>query len=450
MRTPSQAGRHLPEGRTHPRRQVFSHNGVPDGKALYRQVAALKDGLSARADPFGVAAPLLHAQLAWLMHPQELSERMASLTTDLWQLRWHSFHRSVGLPSPDPVQPHADDPRFADPVWTESPTWDLVKVTPWINKFYVLDLHPKKSMVRYLLDQGVDVFITSWKNPDESMRAVSFDDYIRDGVDAIVRVARDFSGADKVHAVGYCIGGTALAIYMAWAARHFGEEAVPVRDWTLLTTLVDFHTPGDIEVFIDEGSVAHLTAQMQRKGYLDGKDMASSFRLLRSNSLVWHYVMHGWLYGEAPAPFDVLHWSMDTTRMPYAMHAWYLRELYLNNRLIQPGALTVAGELVPPAPRSTNAIPALATHRAPTCTSLEAPCGAARPDSDRIHQPRLTHFFISTGGTQNAHASCFDRTFTEPGHHRVSRKHGQQRVRTALGLQRLDYPAQAHHRGSGG
>src|SRR5690606_32087527 len=147
MRTPSHAGRHPPEGRTHPRRQVFSHNGVPDGKALYRQVAALKDGLSAR-------------------------------------------------------------------------------------------------------------------------------------VDAFVRVARDFSGADKVHAVGYCIGGTALAIYMAWAARHFGEEAVPVRDWTLLTTLVDFHTPGDIEVFIDEGSVAHLTAQMQRKGYLDGKDMASSFRLL--------------------------------------------------------------------------------------------------------------------------------------------------------------------------
>ena len=470
MRTPSHAGRHPPEGRTHPRRQVFSHNGVPDGKAFFRQVAALKDGLAARADPFGVAAPLLHAQLAWLMHPQELSERMAALTTDLWQLQWHSFHRTLGLPSADPVQPHADDPRFADPVWTESPTWDLVKewylaythhmqdmlfetpglsgkerrraafwwrkwlnavaptnylwtnpialrraaetrgeslwhglhnmlddlqagnvrmtdpdhfrvgenlattpgavifrnhllevihyapaqatvhaepvviVTPWINKFYVLDLNPKKSMVRYLLDQGLDVYITSWKNPDASMREVRFDDYIRDGVDAIVRVARDFSGADKVHAVGYCIGGTALAIYMAWAARHFGEEAVPVRDWTLLTTLVDFHKPGDIEVFIDEGSVAHLTTQMARKGYLDGRDMAASFRLVRSNSLVWHYVVRGWLYGEAPAPFDVLHWNMDTTRMPYAMHAWYLRELYLNNHLIQPEALTVAGE----------------------------------------------------------------------------------------------------------
>lgn len=470
MRTPSHAGRHPPEGRTHPRRQVFSHNGVPDGKAFFRQVAALKDGLAARADPFGVAAPLLHAQLAWLMHPQELSERMASLTTDLWQLQWHSFHRTLGLRSADPVQPHADDPRFADPVWTESPTWDLVKewylaythhmqdmlfetpglsgkerrraafwwrkwlnavaptnylwtnpialrraaetrgeslwhglhnmlddlqagnvrmtdpdhfrvgenlattpgavifrnhllevihyapaqatvhaepvviVTPWINKFYVLDLVPKKSMIRFLLDQGLDVFITSWKNPDASMRDVGFDDYLLEGVDAIVQVARRFTGAARVHAVGYCIGGTALAMYMAWANRHYGEEAMPVADWTLLTTLVDFHKPGDIEVFIDESSIRYLTEQMARRGYLDGKDMAASFRLLRSNSLIWHYVVHGWLYGEKPPPFDVLYWNMDATRMPYRMHAWYLRELYLDNRLIQPGALSVAGE----------------------------------------------------------------------------------------------------------
>ena len=219
MRTPSHAGRHPPEGRTHPRRQVFSHNGVPDGKALYRQVAALKDGL--------------------------------------------------------------------------------------------------------------DVFITSWKNPDESMREVRFDDYIRDGVDAIVRVARDFSGADKVHAAG----------------------------------AQTFHT------------MHHVAA---------------------------------------------------------------------DKRFVLSSSGHILGIVNPPVR------PARRRYWAPTCTSLEAPCGAARPDSDRIHQPRLNHFVISTGGTQNAHASCFDRTFTEPGHHRVSRKHGQQRVRTALGLQRLDYPAQAHHRGSGG
>lgn len=460
-----------PDSNGHNGRMVSNgRNGLPDGRAVYRHIAAIGEGLTARADPFGIAAPILHAQMAWLMHPQELGERLAGLGTDLWQLQWHTWRRALGLPSADPVKPHADDPRFADPVWTDSATWDLVKewylafthhvqdmlyetpglsgkerrraafwwrkwlnavaptnylwsnpialrrfidtrghslwqgwqnmladlqagnvrmtdpdgfhvgdnlgttpgavifrnrllevihyaptqpqvhaepvviVTPWINKFYILDLNPRKSMVRYLLDQGLDVYITSWKNPDASMREVRFDDYLVEGISAIVRVARECSGAERVHAVGYCIGGTALATWMAWAARHYGEDAVPVRDWTLFTTLVDFHKPGDIEVFIDEESVAHLSEQMKEKGYLDGKDMAASFRLLRSNSLIWHYVVHGWLYGESPAPFDVLYWNMDTTRMPAAMHAWYLRELYLNNRLVQPDALVVAGE----------------------------------------------------------------------------------------------------------
>jgi len=117
-----------------------------------------------------------------------------------------------------------------------------------------------------------------------------------------------------------------------------------VRDFTLFTTLVDFSRPGDIEVFIDESSVRYLEDSMARRGYLDGKEMAAAFRLLRSNSLIWHYIVQGWLYGEAPAPFDVLFWNMDTTRMPAAMHSWYLRELYLHNRLIEPDALEVAGE----------------------------------------------------------------------------------------------------------
>jgi polyhydroxyalkanoate synthase subunit PhaC len=220
----------------------------------------------------------------------------------------------------------------------------VVIVTPWINKFYILDLVPKKSMIRYLLDQGLDVFITSWKNPDASMRDVGFDDYLQDGVHAIVETARKLTGAKQVHAAGYCIGGTALTMYMAWINRRFKPEEVPVADWTLFTTLVDFHKPGDIEVFVDEASIRYITDNMARQGFLDGKEMAASFRLLRSNSLIWHYVVHGWLYGEAPPPFDVLYWNMDTTRMPYRMHAWYLRELYLHNRLIQKDALVVAGE----------------------------------------------------------------------------------------------------------
>lgn len=220
----------------------------------------------------------------------------------------------------------------------------VVIVTPWINKFYILDINPKKSLVRYLLDQGLDVFITSWKNPGEEMRDVRFDDYLIEGVQSLVDTARAVSGSAKVHAIGYCIGGTALTTYMAWANRHYAEEDVPVAHCTLFTTLVDFHKPGDIEVFVDEGSIRYITQNMEKKGYLDGAEMASAFRLLRSNSLIWHYVVHGWLYGETPPPFDVLYWNMDTTRMPYAMHAWYLRELYLNNHLIDKDALTVAGE----------------------------------------------------------------------------------------------------------
>ncbi|MDR2882133.1 MAG: alpha/beta hydrolase [Azoarcus sp.] len=417
-----------------------------------------------------MSAPILHAQLAWLAHPQELAQHCIHLSTDLWKLQVHTLHRMLGFPSEDPISPHPDDVRFADPVWTESASWDLIKewylafthnmqdmlydtpglsgkerrraafwwrkwlnavaptnflltnpvaiskmidtrgeslykgyqnfladlnagmvrmtdpgdfkvgenlattpgavvfrnrllevihytptqakvhaepvviITPWINKFYVLDLVPKKSMVRYLLDQGLDVFITSWKNPDGSMHDCSFDDYLTEGVQTVIDVARKFTGADKVHAAGYCIGGTALAIYMAWANKHYGKDAVPVADWTLFTTLVDFRKPGDIEVFIDEASIRYMTDGMNKKGYLEGKQMASAFRLLRSNSLIWTYVVHGWLYGEKPAPFDVLYWNMDTTRMPYAMHAWYLKELYLHNRLVHDNALTVAGE----------------------------------------------------------------------------------------------------------
>ncbi len=440
------------------------------GEVARHAMEQLHAAFEGSVDPLGMTAPIVHAQMAWLAHPQELSERLLQLSSSLWTLQWHSLHRMLGVESEDPIQPHADDTRFADPVWTESPGWDLVKewylaftrhmqdmlydtpglagserrkaafwwrkwlnmvaptnflltnpvalrkavetrgeslrsgyrnflddmkagnvrmtdpqdftvgenlattpgavvfrnhllevihyaptqakvhaepvviITPWINKFYVLDLVPKKSMIRFLLDQGLDVFITSWKNPDASMRDVGFDEYVTDGVHAAIDAASRFAGGKKVHAAGYCIGGTALSAYMAWANKHFKADEVPVADWTLFTTLVDFRKPGDIEVFIDEASINYLIGKMEQKGFLDGKEMAAAFRLLRSNSLIWHYVVHGWLYGEKPPPFDVLFWNMDTTRMPAAMHSWYLRELYLHNKLISPDALTVAGE----------------------------------------------------------------------------------------------------------
>ncbi len=217
----------------------------------------------------------------------------------------------------------------------------LVIISPWINKFYILDINSQKSMIKYLVDQGFSVFITSWKNPDASMRDVGFDDYISEGVVRIIEVAREISGSDKVNLAGYCIGGTLVSTYLAWANRC-DPDNVPVNSATLLTTLTDFSRPGDIEVFIDEEGLSFIERRMADKGYLDGKDMAWSFRMLRPNSLIWNYWAGNYLLGETPMAFDVLYWNMDTTRMPEKMHRFYLRELYWKNRLIEPDALSVA------------------------------------------------------------------------------------------------------------
>lgn len=222
----------------------------------------------------------------------------------------------------------------------------IVICTPWINKFYILDLTARKSLVRYLTEQGFSVFITSWKNPDAGMSEVGFDDYLQDGVAEAVRVAREFCGVPQVHLTGYCIGGTLVASYMAWASKRFAAEQMPVAHWTLLTTLTDFSEPGEIGVFIDEDSLGALDDMMARKGYLDGSEMAASFRLLRSNGLIWHYWVHSYLLGEPLPAFDVLFWNMDTTRMPRAMHSYYLREMYLRNQLVKRDALTIAGEAI--------------------------------------------------------------------------------------------------------
>jgi polyhydroxyalkanoate synthase subunit PhaC len=420
-------------------------------------------------DPFGIWAPLVHAQYAWWSHPMELAELLVRGAADAAALQAHSAARLAGRELPDLVPPQPDDVRFADPVWTRDPAWSLVKqwylfytrqvqdalyrtpglspkerrraafwwrqwlnaaaptnflatnpvaqrkaiatggeslrrgfeiflqdlrsgtvrmtglenfsvggnlattpgavvfrnrllelihyapsaarvrptpiviVTPCINKFYVLDLQPKKSLVRHLLAQGFDVYVTSWKNPGADLRDTGFEDYVVDGVGEAVRVARALSGADQVHAAGYCIGGTLLAAWLARESARVPREEVPVAHWTLLATLVDFQSPGDIEVFVDEASVDWLARRMRERGYLDGAEMAATFRLLRSNSLIWHYLVHGWLYGEPLPPSDVLYWNMDCTRMPARMHEFYLRELYLENKLARPRALELAG-----------------------------------------------------------------------------------------------------------
>lgn len=223
----------------------------------------------------------------------------------------------------------------------------IVIVAPWINKYYVLDLNEKKSLVRYLVQQGFTVFITSWKNPGAELAEATFDDYMVKGVLQAIEVARSVCATPKVHGVGYCLGGTALAALMAWLNRkHPNQEEAPVAHWTLFASLVDFSRPGAIEVFIDQDSIAALEKMMEARGYLDGREMARTFRMLRPNSLIWHYVIHNYLYGETPPPFDVLYWNTDATRLPKAMHSFYLREFYLRNKLIEPDGVVLAGEAI--------------------------------------------------------------------------------------------------------
>ncbi len=229
------------------------------------------------------------------------------------------------------------------PVTEQVHATPIVLVAPWINKFYIMDMSPNNSLVRFLVGQGFTVFITSWKNPGAEARAVTLDDYLLKGLRPALEAARAICGVNQVHATGYCLGGTALAMLLAWLNADPADRAAnPVAHWTTFTTLADFSDPGEIGVFLSETSFEFLRKRMNKAGYLDGADMSSAFRMLRPNNLIWHYVMHSYLYGEELPPSDVLFWNCDTTRMPAAMHEFYLRELYLNNRLMQ-GSLEIGG-----------------------------------------------------------------------------------------------------------
>ncbi len=229
-----------------------------------------------------------------------------------------------------------------------SPTTDQVQATPfliippWINKYYILDLSAKNSFIAWLVAQGYTVFVVSWINPDESYRETSFDDYLQDGPLWAMDVIHTVTGQDQINAIGYCLGGTLLATVLGYLAKH-AERAVQIKSATFFTTMIDFAEPGDLGVFVDEDSVTRLNSQMQRDGYLDGKSMASTFSMMRANDLVWHFVINNYLLGNPPSQFDLLYWNSDSTRLPAAMHSYYLRKMYLENRLAQPAGLSVLG-----------------------------------------------------------------------------------------------------------
>ncbi|HEY8336006.1 MAG TPA: class I poly(R)-hydroxyalkanoic acid synthase [Tardiphaga sp.] len=206
----------------------------------------------------------------------------------------------------------------------------LLIVPPWINKFYILDLKPEKSFIKWCVDQGITVFVISWVNPDKSLGSKTFDDYMKQGPLAAMDVIEQVTGELKVHTMGYCVGGTLLASTLAWLAE---KRRVRATSATFLAAQVDFTHAGDLMVFVDEDQISALEKQMHAQGVLDGGKMAMAFNMLRSNDLIWSYVVSNYLKGKPPSAFDLLHWNSDATRMPAANHSFYLRNCYLENRL---------------------------------------------------------------------------------------------------------------------
>ena len=219
----------------------------------------------------------------------------------------------------------------------------LVIIPPWINKYYILDLREKNSLIKWAVDQGNTVFVISWVNPDGKLAQKGFDDYMLEGPLAALDAVEKATGEKKVNFIGYCLGGTLLGCTLAWLAAK-GEDRV--RSATFFVALLDFAQPGELGVFIDEGQVRSLEKKMDARGYLEGSEMAGTFNLLRANDLVWSFVINNYLMGKEPFPFDLLYWNSDSTRMPAKMHSFYLRNMYMNNLLGKPGAIKLAGESI--------------------------------------------------------------------------------------------------------
>lgn len=214
-------------------------------------------------------------------------------------------------------------------------------VPPSINKFFILDLQPHNSFVKYSVEQGQNVFLISWVNPSEEQRDLGWDDYVEDGIFKAIDETCKISGSDKLNLVSWCVGGTLVATALAIMANRKDNR---ITSSTFLTTLTDFSTPGDLGVFIDEYQVKKLESKVNNEGILHGRELATCFNMLRSNDLIWSYVVNNYLKGKTPPPFDILYWNSDSTNLPANMYTFYLNKMYLENKLIEPNGLTVCGE----------------------------------------------------------------------------------------------------------
>jgi polyhydroxyalkanoate synthase subunit PhaC len=211
---------------------------------------------------------------------------------------------------------------------------------PWINKYYILDLRPKNSLVRWAVNQGHTVFMISWVNPDERLAEKGFDDYMTEGYIAALDAIEQATGENEVNAIGYCLGGTLLGSTLAYMAAKKDNR---IKSATFFVTMLDFEEAGELGVFIDEEQLRILEEKMARRGYLEGSEMANTFNMLRANDLIWSFVVNNYLLGNEPFPFDLLYWNADSTRMPARMHSFYLRRMYQENLLKDPGAISLAG-----------------------------------------------------------------------------------------------------------
>ena len=217
----------------------------------------------------------------------------------------------------------------------------LLIIPPWINKYYVLDLQPQNSLIKWLVDQGHTVFVISWVNPDEKLGHKDFEDYVTEGALAAIDAVEKITGESAINLVGYCIGGTLLAATLAYMRTK--DDTRGAASATYFVSLIDFSIPGDLGVFIDEQQLESLEKTMNERGYHDGKEMAATFNMLRSNDLIWSFYVRNYLLGKEPFPFDLLYWNADSTRLPARMHSTYLRTMYLNNKFKEPGGLSIAG-----------------------------------------------------------------------------------------------------------